>query len=281
MNYLKIAGVLLVLIVMAIAGIAATQLPAIGAGALLFPHRTFNARPLPEGCAERKFTGADVMLDGWECKTRVERRGTVIYLHGIADNRGSSVGAIGTFLPLGFDVIAYDARAHGTSQGEHCTYGFHEKRDLQRVIDQSGVEEVVLLGHSLGAAVALQAAAIDPRVRAVIASATFSDLRSIAIERAYYMPSWSLGPAFARAEHLGRFVVDEASAVKAAEQITVPVLLLHGARDGETPPAHSERVFNALRVPGKLIIVPDSDHNNVLTQTVWRQVVDWLAAVIS
>jgi pimeloyl-ACP methyl ester carboxylesterase len=281
MKYLKIAGVVLVLIAAAVAGIAATQLPAIGAGALLFPHRTYNTRPLPEGCAERKFAGVDVMLDGWECKTPVERRGTIVYLHGIADNRGSSVGTIGTFLPIGFDVIAYDARAHGTSQGEHCTYGFYEKRDLQRVIDQLGVSEVVLVGHSLGGAIALQAAAVEPRVRAVIASATFSDLRTIATERAYYMPSWSIGPAFARAEQLGRFAIDEASAIKAAGQIQAPVLLLHGARDGETPPSHSERVFHALRGKKQLIIVPDSDHNNVLTQTVWRQVVDWLLPVLS
>ena len=281
MKYFAIGAVVMAIIVAAVAGIAATQLPAIGAGALLFPHRTFNTRALPEGCSERTFAGVDVMLDGWECTTPLPRRGTIIYLHGIADNRGSSVGAIGTFLPIGFDVVAYDARAHGTSQGEHCTYGFHEKRDLQRVIDQLGVDEVILIGHSLGGAVALQAAAIEPRVRAVIASATFSDLRTIATERTFYMPSWSLAPAFARAEQLGRFVLDDASAVRAAEQIQVPVLLLHGAQDGETPPSHSERVFKALRDNKTLIIVPDSDHNNVLIQPVWTQVVDWLLPVLS
>ena len=280
MKHLRIAGVVLALIVAAVAGIAATQLPAIGAGALLFPHRTFNTGTIPDGCTDRTFNGADVMLSGWECKTRLTRRGTVIYLHGIADNRGSAIGAIGTFLPIGFDVIAYDARAHGASQGEHCTYGFYEKRDVQRVIDQLAVDEVILVGHSLGAAVALQTAAVEPRVRAVIASATFSDLRTIATERAFYMPSWSIGPAFARAEQLGRFAVEDASAVKAAGQITVPVLLLHGARDGETPPSHSERVFSALRTNKKLIVVPDSDHNNVLLQPVWRQVVEWLAPLV-
>ena len=281
MTFPKIAAVVFALVAATVVGNAAVQLPEIGAGALLFPHRTFNTRPLPDGCVDRQFTGADVMLGGWECKTRVPRRGTVIYLHGIADNRGSSVGAIGTFLPIGFDVIAYDARAHGTSQGEHCTYGFYEKRDLQRVIDQLRVDEVILVGHSLGGAIALQAAAVDSRVRAVVASATFSDLRTIATERAFYLPSWSIAPAFARAEELGRFAVDEASAVRAAEQISVPVLLLHGDRDVETPPAHSERVFKALRANKRLMIVPDSDHNNVLIQPIWDQVVDWLLPVLS
>ena len=197
-------------------------------------------------------------------------------MHGIADNRGSAIGTIGTFLPIGFDVIAFDARAHGTSQGDRCTYGYYEKRDLQRVIDQLGVGQVILVGHSLGAAIALQAAAIEPRVRAVVAAATFSDLRTIATERAFYMPSWSLGPAFARAEHDGRFLVDEVSPVRAASLINAPVLLIHGANDRDTRPVHSQRVFDALRGPKKLVLVPDAAHNDVMTSRVLAQIAEWL-----
>jgi uncharacterized protein len=276
-------GVIVVTVLGAAAlALAATQLSAIGAGALLFPSRHITVGKTPDECVDRKFTGDGVVLEGWQCTTRViPRRGTIVYLHGIADNRGSATGTIGTFLPIGFDVVAYDARAHGTSQGDRCTYGYYEKRDLQRVLDQLAVDHVILIGHSLGAAVALQAAAIEPRVRAVVAASTFSDLRTIATERAFYMPSWSLGAAFARAEHDGQFVVDDVSPVKAAERIAVPVLLVHGARDVETPAAHSEQVFAALRGPKKLIIVPDSDHNNVLTQRVWKQIAGWLLPVIS
>ena len=263
-------------------GFAATQLATIAAGALLYPHRTFAARTPPDGCIERRFDGVEGVLDGWECKTpHAPKRGTIIYLHGIADNRGSVTGALGTFLPIGFDVIAYDGRAHGTSQGDRCTYGYFEKQDLQRVIDQLGVDNVILVGHSLGAAIALQAAAIEPRVRAVIAASTFSDLRTIATERAFYMPSWSLAPAFARAERDGQFVIDEVSPVKAAARITVPVLLVHGGSDDATPPSHSERVAAALRGPKKLIVVPESGHNNVLTQPVWARIVEWLTPIVA
>jgi cephalosporin-C deacetylase-like acetyl esterase len=41
----------------------------------------------------------------------------------------------------------------------------------------------MLLGTSLGGAVAIQAAAIDPRISAVVAAEVFSDLRTIAGER--------------------------------------------------------------------------------------------------
>jgi pimeloyl-ACP methyl ester carboxylesterase len=216
------------------------------------------------------------VLRGWDCAATAARRGTIVYLHGVADNRGSAIGVIEKFRPLGFDVIAYDSRAHGNSEGDRCTYGYYEKRDLQRVIDQLHTDDVILFGHSLGAAIAVQAAAVEPRVRAVMAASTFSDLRTIATEHAFFYPSWSLGPAFARAERDGRFVVDEVSPVKAAAQITVPVLLVHGANDRDTTPIHSQRVFAALHGSKRLVMVDGASHNDVLNGGTLDQIEAWL-----
>ena len=69
-------------------------------------------------------------LKGWWFHARPARARTVVYLHGVADNRGSSVGIADHFLARGFDVVAYDSRAHGESGGDACTYGFYEKQDL-------------------------------------------------------------------------------------------------------------------------------------------------------
>lgn len=259
-------------------GIAVSQLPAVGAGALLFPSRHVNPRKMPAACAERTFATAGITLKGWQCQSTIEpRRGTVVYLHGIADNRGSAIGAIERLLPKGFDVVAYDSRAHGTSDGDRCTYGYFEKRDLQRVIDQLGVDHVIVIGHSLGGAVALQAAAVEPRIRAVVAVSSFSDLKTIATERAFYFPAWSLAPAFARAERDGNFVVDDVSPVRAAAAISVPVLLVHGAADRNTPPSHSARVFDALPGSKRLITVPNAGHNDVLRSEVWQEIEGWLS----
>ena len=280
MKRLVFALGILALLAAAALGVAATQLPAIGAGALLFPTRHATARRPPTGCIETQFNGVGLVLSGWQCSTSsAERRGTILYLHGIADNRSSATGVIERFVPAGFDVIAYDGRGHGASGGDRCTYGFHEKRDLQLVLDHTGRKDVVVIGHSLGAAIALQAAAIEPRIRAVVAVSTFSDLRTIATERAWYFPAWSLTPAFARAERDGAFVVDEVSPVKAAALIAAPVLLVHGEQDVNTPPAHSRRVFEALRASKRILVVPGADHVNVLNSGVLGQIDDWLKAL--
>src|SRR5438477_12652673 len=102
------------------------QLPAIGAGGLLHPARHVTASSPPDHCAGTEFAGVGVTLKGWRCSAPPPARGTIVYLHGIADNRGSAAGVIQRFLARGFDVIAYDGRAHGESQGEACTYGFFE-----------------------------------------------------------------------------------------------------------------------------------------------------------
>jgi uncharacterized protein len=252
--------------------------PSIAAGGLLYPARHALRAAIPPGCENREFQGDDVTLRGWQCGSIGKRRGTIIYLHGVADNRGSSVGVVQRFTPRGFDVVAYDSRRHGQSPGEVCTYGFVEKRDLRRVIDGLSAGPVILIGTSLGAAVALQEAAADPRVVSVVAAESFSDLRTVATERApWYLPGPVIRKAFIVAEQRGRFLVDAVSPLQAARTITAPVLLIHGAEDTETAPAHSQRIFDALGGPRRLMLVPGAGHNQSLYGPgVWGEIERWI-----
>jgi hypothetical protein len=257
------------------------QLPAIGAGGLLHPVRQVSAATAPRSCREAEFPGDRIMLRGWQCRSATPTRGTIIYLHGVGDNRGSGAGIVDRFTARGFDVIAYDSRAHGQSGGDVCTYGFFEKRDLRAVVDGVQPGPIVLIGTSLGAAVALQEAADDPRIVAIVAAETFSDLRTVATERApFVFTRGSIDRAFKLAEQQGGFSVDAASPLAAAPRIKAPVLLLHGAADRETPPDHSRRVFDALTGPKRLILVPGAGHNQSLRSEVWAEIDRWLDAAV-
>ena len=274
-----LAGLLIALGLLA--GAAATQLPSAGAGALLHPGRRPLTTARPAGCTDETFTGAGVRLEGWRCAATAPRRGSIVYLHGVADHRGSAVGVVARFGPRGFDVVAYDSRAHGASDGDACTYGFHEKADLARVLDTLEPGPVVLVGASLGAAVALQTAAVDRRVSAVVAAETFSDLRTVAGERApWIIKAGSFERALRAAERQGRFRVDEVNPARAAASITVPVFLVHGEADRDTPPAHSRRVFGALAGPRHLELVPGAGHNQSLVPRVWDDIARWLDEVL-
>jgi pimeloyl-ACP methyl ester carboxylesterase len=250
-----------------------------GAGALLHPSR-HTAGPAP-ALAHRDvtFEGDGVVLRGWLFPAAAPSHGiTVVYLHGAGDNRASGVWIAERLVRQGFDVLAYDARAHGDSGGDACTYGYHERVDLRRALDSLGIERAILLGFSLGGAVALQAAAEDPRVVGVVAVATFSDLDSIARSHApFFATEGELREAFALAEHEASFRVADVSPVDAASRIRAPVLLVHGTADRETRPVHSERVFAALAGPRRLLRVEGAGHHDVLARS-WPEVEAWIDA---
>jgi hypothetical protein len=249
--------------------------PSWGAGALLHPGRRPIAADPPLAHRELVFESDGVALRGWLFPAAADGPGrgtTVVYLHGVGDNRASGVWIAERLVRRGFDVLAYDSRAHGASGGDGCTYGFHERRDLSRALDAAGARRVVALGVSLGGAVALQAAPDEPRVAAVVAVAAFSDLEAIARDRApAFASDGQIRAALAIAEREGRFRVAEVSQLAAARRLRVPVLLVHGEEDRETRPIHSRRILEALGGRGRLRLVAGTGHDDALGRA-WAEV---------
>jgi pimeloyl-ACP methyl ester carboxylesterase len=269
------------LIVVVLLGLALWNISSICGSLIVFPHKRKVSVDPPPSCRNVPFNTGKIVLQGWRGEAVGRHRGTMIYLHGLVDNRGSGGGIMTRYQKIGFDVIAYDNRAHGNSGGEACTYGFYEKEDLQRVLDQVRPGPILLIGHSLGAAVALQAAAVDSRITAVVAAESFSDLRTVATERApFFLTNKVIAGAFAFAESHGHFQIDAASPSEAAKKILVPTLLIHGAEDKDTRPEHSQRIFANLAGPKQLILVPGVGHNHSLTGDTWTQIDEWVDKVI-
>ena len=106
-----------------------------------------------------------------------------------------------------------------------------------------------VFGFSLGGAVALLAAAEDPRIRAIVAYAPFADLRELGQELYGWM---SVGRVSVRgACCCGRCVlfgadISRPSPVAAASHLEVPVLLVHSRQDEQIPFRHAERLRTAL-----------------------------------
>jgi len=268
-----IAGLVIFLLV----GVTASQLPRIGAALILHPpHRRVTAEPPPQ-CHAVTFKGDGVSLQGWRGDATGKHRGTLIYLHGVADNRASGAGVISRFQKRGFDVVAYDSRAHGESGGDACTYGYFEKEDLRRVLDTVRPGPVILVGSSLGAAVALQLAATDKRVSAVVVAECFSDLKTVVTERApFFFSPGVIRRAIRLAEQQAQFQIESVSPAAAARTIKAPALVIHGAADSDTPPDHSRRIYAALDGPKQLILVQGASHNESLQGTVWADIERWI-----
>lgn len=211
-------------------------------------------------------------LVGWFIPAESAAEGTVIYLHGVGDNRISGLHVARTFHDRGYNVCLYDSRRHGESDGKFCTYGYHEKYDVAAVIDSleysygSDLGRIGLFGVSMGAAVALQATAIDGRIVAVVAEGCFTDLRTISLDgqKRIIRLRWEfLGNlVMKRAERIAGFVCDEVSPLKAVEGIRVPVFFVHGTEDPIIYPMYSEILYSKANEPKELYYIRNAYHNN-------------------
>src|SRR5260221_11098972 len=107
--------------------------------------------------------------------------GTIVVCSG---QNGSMDGDTKQIPPLheaGFNVLMFDFRAHGRSEGDCGTMGMSEKADLLGGLDYlgdvRGINQVGVLGFSMGAATALITAALSDRICAVVADSSFGRLK--------------------------------------------------------------------------------------------------------
>ncbi|MEM8737290.1 MAG: alpha/beta fold hydrolase [Planctomycetota bacterium] len=175
---------------------------------------------------------------------RTDARLPVVIAHGLMETKERHFKQAWKLNARGHDVVLFDHRVHGRSTGRRLTFGVEEKHDLTAVIDEAHRrgwigDRVITLGFSLGGATVLQHAAIDPRVAGVVALAPFADFRGAINSFRRTLTPWLdekwLMDGFDAASAEAGFTVDEASAIKAFKEITVPVLLAEGGRDPFLP----------------------------------------------
>lgn len=217
-------------------------------------------------------TPEGIRLHSWLVHAQGPARGTVIYLHGVADCKIDGIPLARLFRDNGYHVFLYDSRRHGESDGLFCTYGYYEKNDVVSVLDyirsrpDLAGTPIALFGTSMGAAVAIQAAAIDPRIRAVIAENSFATLRSIFDDyqrRMIKLPFHYLrNLVIKRSELIARFRANDVSPLDAVRNLSIPLLVIAGERDGLINAEYSRRLFAAAGEPKEYYPIPGAAHSD-------------------
>lgn len=212
-------------------------------------------------------------------------RGVIVVLHGLTDQKEAMYCVAEPFARSGYLAVVPDLRAHGTSGGRYTTLGFREKRDQVALLDFLAtqgydVANSGVIGGSLGAAVALQWAAIDPRIKAVVAVAPFADLRDEVrfLSHEHSIPPWLVGLAESAAEKHGGFRVDQICPLAALRTMTTPIYLAHGFKDRIIPMEHSQRLFASARGPVVLqkTVSGHGDIRRALGDPFLLRAVDWM-----
>ncbi len=213
-----------------------------------------------------------LQLKGWFVSQSEKAQRTIIYLHGVGDCKIAGVEFARSMYQHGFNIFLYDSREHGESEGYYCTYGFYEKHDLAAVItyllsrQDVAIGKIGLFGTSMGAAVAIQTAAIDHRIAAVVAEGSFSTLRTIFVDyqtRIVKLPWHFLrNIALVQSQKMANFKARLVAPIEDIKKIHVPILV-DGEKDSFIKNEYSRKLFEAANEPKELLIVPGADHNNV------------------
>jgi alpha-beta hydrolase superfamily lysophospholipase len=218
-----------------------------------------------------------IVLRGWKVRPPAPNGSWVLLYHGIADNRAGCSGHAEFLLRRGYSIVMMDARAQGESGGDMVTFGWKERYDTVAVADalyaSENVRHLYALGVSMGAALALQSAAVEPRIEAVAAEDPFANLREVSYDYAgLFIGPW-LGktlfrPAVIVAMHAvdkeGGFKPEDASPEKAVAARPFAVLLICGTSDRRIPCRHARRIYESARGPKELWVVDGAEHASAL-----------------
>lgn len=209
-------------------------------------------------------TGDGLKLSGWWLPNPEARR-TVVALSGYDSVRHHILGIGAALWRGGSNVLLFDNRGCGSSEGDGISLGHHERLDATAAVGYSKGRAPDLplgvVGYSMGGAVALMVAADDARIEAVVVDSPFaSQTNVLRVQLRGYV-----GPLDRPALALASLFLDhEPREVEPVEYVCRisprPVLLIHGEEDTVTDPDDSRKMFGLAGEPKELWVVPGAGH---------------------
>lgn len=220
---------------------------------IYLPEKVLSASPKDLGLAYKDLTlttSDGVAINAWYVPSP-RARATVLFSHGNAGNIGNRLETIRMMHSLGLNVLVYDYRGFGRSEGSPGEDGTY--RDAEAAWDylvkhaETAPERIILWGRSLGGAVAIELAT-RKKAGALIVESTFTSLTAMANIVVPYLPgSLLVRHRYANSEKV--------------PAITAPALFIHSPDDEMIPFAHGRELYEKTSSPQKTFVAISGTHN--------------------
>jgi alpha-beta hydrolase superfamily lysophospholipase len=218
------------------------------------------------------FTSTDnIHLSGWLVKANPIGNTTVIFVHGLENNRAQPhhLELAKHFGSEGISSLLFDLRAQGKSAGSFVSAGFFEQRDVVSAVRQIPSHECrIILGSSAGAAAAILAAKqLTTEANGLIIDSSYANINDLLVGEISKSIAWN--PSVARIFIPGAALMtnimygmdlSQLNLVNIISKIPYPVLIIHGQADSRIPVSQAYQLYRAAPASSKLLIVPKADH---------------------
>lgn len=192
-------------------------------------------------------------------KANTETKDVMVLVHGIESNYHEVLNSAFNYLENGYNVVVYNQRNTGLTGGTDYTFGLHERYDLDEVVNYTTSKYsdglLGVHGFSMGAGTSAMHTELNEEKKNVdfyILDAPYHTMESainlgIVGEDVPLIPvkyaEWAANLVI---KSKAGFAFDEVEPYKAVENITVPVMLIHGTDDKTTAPESSKIIYDTI-----------------------------------
>jgi uncharacterized protein len=182
---------------------------------------------------------------------------TLLYLHGNGANIAANIEHAKRFHRLGFSVLLIDYRGYGKSIGDFPTEeSVYADSELawDYLVKQRKIspQNILIYGHSLGGAIAIDLAVKQPLAKGLIVESSFSSIAAM-VKRD---PKFIIFP-------IDLLVHQRFDSISKVRSLSMPVLFLHGTSDSVIPFSMSEQLYAETKSRiKKIFLIPKANHNN-------------------
>lgn len=209
-------------------------------------------------------------LFGWHLlASNAPDAATVVILHGWGANAEVMLPVAQPLYDAGLNVLLIDARNHGQSPWDGYSAMPKFAEDAGAAVDwlyaNTGTTRVALLGHSVGAAAVLLAGARRDDIAAVISIASFAHPKWLMQRwlQKLRFPAPLIKLVLRYIEVLIGHSFDEIAPIQTVQNVTGPVLLVHGDADKDVPVSDFEAIKANMAGKDQSLLIAGAHHGSI------------------
>lgn len=248
-----------------------------GSDIVFHPPRLLPLEIVPEqfglSCDRISFRTSDgLTLKGWAIPAAVETDRTLLVCHGWGDNKGDALRRF-HFLARRHNLLMFDSRSHGESEGTVSTVGCLEALDFDAALAffrgayPRWTSRLGVVGLSMGAGMAIRGMAEHEAFRCAVLESPFDSFADVVRQftwstyRLPFFPFAWLVLLFVRLR-LGRDPEPCSPGLHLPRVPARPLFFIAAGRDSWMPLPVTRRLFASAREPKELWLIPEATHGH-------------------